>query len=633
MQIGSLNNDRERGCIWPWLMAGSFFLVATAFSWWHWFTFRYETFDLAFYVQCFWMTLHGGASASSLLGVSLMGNHAEPIVYLLLPLFALVPHPMLFVVAQNLAVASMALAGFDLARRLGLERRPALFMAAAAMLAPGLGYAVLHEFHPETLAAPWLLWWWRARVMRSTGAWWFWMAALLATKENLALLVVALCAVQCVADRREGRAFLLKWYGAPATVGILWMLLYGRLISPALNPGKVDYIALYSHLGGSGADIVLGFFTRPGVALSALFKSLTQGNLLWGVVLPLAGLPFLRWRWLIIASPLLLQHLLSFRESEWRIYVHYAAPLVPLFWIAAVEAIAGMKDPRRWQMRLAAACLLASAAGQVILGPFPGLGQDLAEAPSDWRRAEAARPLLERIGPGDSVAATSGFLSHLAARPELHSLHHILKGLQTLSRAEYTAPSPTDAVLIDYADETTFDSRAGFYHPRMRTKDGREIASSDLLLHRFLAPVAWSATSVDSFTLHHQRREAPGGNVSPGGLQLALGEDSVLNAISVPAQASGLRLRLDWTFSPPRRVFPWLILKAKGPDGSETIDLGLCRPDVAAGSCRQEIDLHLPSVAKNVTELEAIFVDRPRLLWLKEDRESAVLGVVRVPVP
>ena len=39
--------------------------VALAFtvSWWHWWTFQYGTFDLAFYVQALWLALRGVAGS------------------------------------------------------------------------------------------------------------------------------------------------------------------------------------------------------------------------------------------------------------------------------------------------------------------------------------------------------------------------------------------------------------------------------------------------------------------------------------------------------------------------------------------------------------------------------------------
>ena len=116
----------------------TFCLLVIADSWFRWATFQYRTFDLAFYVNTFWLTLEGQAH-STLLNVSLMGNHAEPICYLLLPFFWVWKHPMFFVVVQALVVATMPFTGYRIARRMEFERRGALWLGLATLLAPATG--------------------------------------------------------------------------------------------------------------------------------------------------------------------------------------------------------------------------------------------------------------------------------------------------------------------------------------------------------------------------------------------------------------------------------------------------------------------------------------------------------------
>ena len=52
-------------------------------------------------------------------------------------------------------------------------------------------------------------------------------------------------------------------------------------------------------------------------------------------------------------------------------------------------------------------------------------------------------------------------------------------------------PRMTDAVVIDYKDNSTFSVEAGFYHPKMRTASGDIVPSSDELLHDFLRATEW----------------------------------------------------------------------------------------------------------------------------------------------
>src|SRR6185503_4024032 len=86
-----------------WLATLIFCIVVVADSWFRWSTFQYTTFDIAFYTQSLWLALQGQWHGS-LLDVSLMGNHQEPIAFLLLPAFKVWPHPMLLVLVQTLTL-------------------------------------------------------------------------------------------------------------------------------------------------------------------------------------------------------------------------------------------------------------------------------------------------------------------------------------------------------------------------------------------------------------------------------------------------------------------------------------------------------------------------------------------------
>ena len=198
----------------------------------------------------------------------------------------------------------------------------------------------LHEFHPEALAAPFLLLMLDARTSRRLIRHWIWFIAVLACKENMALLLGAYCVVNLVLERDRQWRDLRRWYLWPLLVAIVWFALCSKVITPAFNSGRIDYLTLYDRLGDSAGDIIRNAFVRPQLIGRALVHSLGQGNLSWALLLLFLGLSLLRPRWLIISAPILLQHLLSWRSSEWTIYFHYAAPLVPLFWVAALEAIA-----------------------------------------------------------------------------------------------------------------------------------------------------------------------------------------------------------------------------------------------------------------------------------------------------
>lgn len=609
-----------------WAAAVAFFVASVWASYAHWANFEYRSFDLAFYVQGLWQLIHGHFDVS-LLGVPLLGNHVEPIVFLLMPAFAVLPHPMTLVVIQNAALAAMGLLGFGIARRLGLKPSPALLLALALLITPATGYVALHEFHPEALAAPCLLLIIRARLRNSQPAHWIWLIALLACKENMALLVAAYCAVHLVLERKRSYSELRTWYVWPLALSLLWFIICAKIITPALNADAIDYLGLYDRLGTSAGDIGLKLFTEPQRILGALGRSLAGGNLLWAMLLPFLGLSLLRPQWLLIATPLLFQHLLSWRSSEWTIYFHYAAPLIPLFWLALVQTVAGIERAGRVPAAIragipflvVAACVVA----QILIGPAASIVRSVAQWPSGHHERARKNAFLSQIPPTASLVAPIPYLSHLATRQKVYSLHFILKGLKTLSRSTYNPPAPTDFVLIDYDDSATFDPGAGYYHPQMKMADGRLIPPSDRLLHDFLSPVSWAVDSADELTLFRQEGATPYQSLSNPGSDAAveIGPNTTLLGIRPESRVlstGGTVIHMEWSFRDPREFFPAMFLRFIPRAQGEPIIIsrGLCAPEKTAGLHQESWRITAsPRIPKGDYEAEALFLDYARLLW------------------
>ena len=626
MRVTAKRWARNPGGATALVFAFLFFVISTAASYARWANFEYRTFDLAYYVQALWQLVHGRFELS-LAGVPLLGNHVEPIVFLMAPLFLLFPHPMMFVFAQNAALATMAPVGFITARRIGLSPTPAVLLALALLVTPATGYVALHEFHPEAFTAPCLLLMIYARVRSSLRLHWVAAIALLACKENMALLLAAYSGVHLVIERKRPAAELRAWYVGPLAVSIVWFLVCTKIITPTLNSGAIDYLALYDRLGTTAGDILIKSVTEPHRIVSALFGSLAHGNLVWGLLFPFLGLPLFRPRWLLIGAPILLQHLLSWRASEWQIYFHYAAPLVPLFWIALTESVTGLEQSRpttRWLRPAIAYCVLgACITAQILLGPAEAVISNFTQWSSGKDERARKQAFVGKISPPASVVAPLPYLSHLAMREKLYSLHYILKGLKTLSRETYEPPPPTDFVLIDYDDSATFDAGAGYYHPAMKTVDGRVIPSSDRLLHDFLKRGSWTVDSSNELTLFRKSNSELESLTPATSSDVSAEIDSQTKLTSIGKSGDHLtgdaiEIRMNWVFLEERNVFPWMRLKLTQVHDGRTIVIqkGLCAPERASGSYQETWRIVSTSrIPAGDYKAEAIFLDNSKLLW------------------
>ena len=591
------------------LFAAAVFLV----SWWQWWTFQYGTFDLAFYVQALWLALRGKWTVS-LLNVPLMGNHAEPIVFLLTPLFAICPHPMTFVAVQTLAFATMPFTAWRIARRLEIERPAAICLALATVLTPATMSIGIYEFHPEALAAPLLLLLIEARLAERHGRFWLWFVAVLSVKENMALLLIAFCAVWAVLEWKRGRAWVLRWSLVPLGVAAAWLLVCGKVIGPALNAGNVDYLQLYGHLGKSGGDIVMKFFTAPSRVFKALYVALTHGNLLPALLLPFLLLPLFRPRWLLIAGPLLAQHLLSWRYTEWSLGAHYPAPFIPLFWIAAAETMTMVRAQKTVAAVLLAACVLA----HLRWGPARDLAREAPHLAQILEEREWKAQMIAAVPDSASVTAAVPYLSHLATRERLVSLHHVLKGLKTLSTAAYTPPPASEVVIIDYADPFTFSTVAGYYHPRMRTDAASEVASSDRLLHEYLRPHPWRASSRNELTVLTRGTAMPA--PPAGATPIVFDETTTLTSMQLVRDLPGvMQFRLGWQFTGERTRFPWMMLVLSDGEHLYPFIKGAGAIEAGQGSAGEEWTFVLPPwMRPHYYSAFAVFYDASEAAWKKK---------------
>jgi hypothetical protein len=254
--------------------------------------------------------------------------------------------------------------------------------------------------------------------------------------------------------------------------------------------------------------------------------------------------------------------------------------------------------------------------------------------------------IVESISADASVIAGLPYLSHLAERQQLISLHHVLKGLKTLSRAEWNPPSSSDVVLVDYDDRATFDPVAGYYHPQMRVVTGKVIPSSDLLLHQFLKNSTWKAESFGSITVFRKRAateaapqpEAENREASTG---RQIGAGNVLVGIrSISGKNGTLAVKSSWMFHGERQVIPWMSLmlvpvdsSASGTGPAISLTRGLCVPQ-GWDNGRAWDDIWTVSLIGQVPagryQVRALFYNNSEFAWTRMSNPNAALSALGV---
>lgn len=329
------------------------------------------TVDLGIFKEALWNTLHGRPMFSPTVGYSFLGEHFSPVLFLLVPLYALSPTSECLLVVQTAAVSVAAWPVYLVARDLGLRRLTATLLAGAMLASPPLHTALLYDFHMDLLAVPALAWLVLALSRRRFGQAFVAVALLVSVKEDMFIPAVgALLAFAPPGDARDRRrcaalgalavgwclfamAVLLKRYGPPPGVPVY--------MSDGSEPQGYKFLRNFRHLAGPGGPVahLLGQPVR--YALWAF----TEGRLTTFLTLlaPVGFAPLLAgWR-VTLLMPLGII-LLSDNPEIVALRYHYSAIQHPGVYLAAAYGVAALvarsREPRRAELAVDAYVLVAA---------------------------------------------------------------------------------------------------------------------------------------------------------------------------------------------------------------------------------------------------------------------------------
>ncbi|MBN1584898.1 DUF2079 domain-containing protein [Candidatus Uhrbacteria bacterium] len=431
---------------------------------WKYGFFLYNGFDLAYFGQVFWNSLHGDLFAQTLHPHLSLGDHAELAIPLLLPLYAVWADPRMLLILQQAALAGAAWPIYLLAvRRFSasgatgkwLKAGP-LILAASWLLCPSVQNLGLFEFHilPFALLPLFflLLEYDRGRLKPFL----FWTVLALLVREDVALAVFAVGILAWI----EGKPKIWRWL--PVVLAAAWFALSMLVISRFSLGGGYKFMVYYSWLGETPWQAAWGIVRHP-VAVLRHVLTVFNFEMVLGFLMPMAFLPLLAPRFLVLAILPLLQIILGAPGGGALVVnTHYATLFLPaVFFGAAVGlvrlpgllsrlAIFGSGQVNSVSGGLLALTVTYSA---LTLGPFlPAVAAAVRPDPLVAERAEIARRMLSRIPDDSPVAAGYGLMPALSSRPRLYALHYQFLGVTQFAEAPYSLPEDTRFLAVDTND-------------------------------------------------------------------------------------------------------------------------------------------------------------------------------------
>ncbi len=299
------------------------------------FSFHSYGWDLGLFDQVLWNTSHGRWFEYSFRDYLYLGDHFQPVLLLLAPTALLGAGPVPLLVIQGSALGGAVIPLYFAARRLG-GSTSAWCVVGAYLLGLSVARALVYDFHPEcfvpflTFTSLWALVSGRTLVFVAA------CVGLLLLKEDMSLLVVALCWVAWLG------------FGHPRTAGPMaaTAIAYSAVVSLVVIPHYVGVDTnpiqeRYAYLGDNPAEMALSAATRPDLLIGHLLRL----SSLEATFLVLAGTGFLALlvpRLLPALLLLLFEPFLAEQVAQQSLTQHYM--LVPASF-AMVLAVLALRSP------------------------------------------------------------------------------------------------------------------------------------------------------------------------------------------------------------------------------------------------------------------------------------------------
>jgi len=301
-------------------------------------------YDLGIFNQAFWTTLfehklfyETGDLAFNPVG-SFFGTHFSPILFLILPFYAIYPSCETLIVLQTIILAIGAIPVYLMARK-KLGDKLALYVAVLYLVYPPLIALNLNDFHLEAFTSTLLLF---ATFYLENEKWMkFSMFTILAmsTLEFVPLIVISMVLYGIILYIKgwfKERERALKFFSLIAIIAVLWFLLALK-IKAVFNPYTTGIPSPWRRVLQDPMDI-------PKFLVENSDKKMFY---IIALLAPLAFIPLLAPTPLIMTLPWFFVSFLSDNSLHYWIFAQYNSFVIPFIFTALIKAIEKLSNNRR----------------------------------------------------------------------------------------------------------------------------------------------------------------------------------------------------------------------------------------------------------------------------------------------
>jgi uncharacterized membrane protein len=364
----------------------------------------YMSFDLAIFDQAVWLISRGETPFVTVRGLHVLADHFSVILYLIAPLYGVAATPKTLLFVQTIALALGAVPVYWLAIAKRLPNWTALLFSCVYLFYPAIQWSNVCEFHPDTLATPFLIAAFYGLCQSQTRLYFFCLFVACLTKETAGLTVIFVGIYALIQGKKQ--------LGLQAIILGTLSLVVATGVVGHFNQAPSPYPYLYEHWGKLGVRAAVGLVWQ--ISWGSWFYYLK-------LLVPVLFLALAAPEVLLLALPTLAANLLSNRMGMNDIEEQYTALLTPFILAAAVMGYARIA-PRLGGFGKAA--ILANLAiwavgGSLLWGPFSRDTQTLYSHRTQ-NSAQETRRLLASIPSDASVSAQMSLGAQVSGRRTIY---------------------------------------------------------------------------------------------------------------------------------------------------------------------------------------------------------------------
>src|SRR3989338_7480135 len=461
-------------------MVGAYAIAISLVCLWKYHQLLYNGLDLAIYNNALWNTAHGNWFWSTIQGHNYFGDHFEPILILLLPLYSLWQSPILLLILQTIflglaawpiyLISAEVLNGrwefisnqnktpFNRGTAAELKTEPlrknnvlALSIACLWLINPLVHNVNLFEFHAIAFL-PFLFFWLfyfylklkeQPATKKVFSCFCVFVFLCLMVREDVAFIILAFLIIAWIDAFSNKNKNLLRITSYGLLITITYCLASFKIISQLSPAGFSPFSYYYDWLGQDWGEILKHILTIANLEMALgllapfLFLQLIRPQYLWLAVIPLGQ---------IILSAA------GGGALAWQI--HYGALFLPALVLAFIF---GFKKTQIWvakkiqsQYLLLAVIIIFNLALWPSFGPFSGKAAPISNK-------QVVNGLIKKIEPAASMLASYEFLPNLSGRQEIYALNYFFLGKQQFGAADYVLSKKPEYILINFDDLIGFD--------------------------------------------------------------------------------------------------------------------------------------------------------------------------------